>query len=234
MLVFSLFFGLFIIGLGFFIKKYPNTLAGYNTMSAEKKKNVDIQTVASIFQKGMIVIGLITIASSCTLNWLKLYEFVVLAYIAPLLIGVLILIAITQKYDRNKQSKFQKKLPAIIVGSIVIIVAIAMYGGSRPTKVIFRGNDIEFTGQYGLTINKDNIQKIELLNSIPHIKARTNGFALGRILKGHFTLDNFGKCRLFLHLPNPPFLYIELNNDNKILFNSTDPQYTKGLYEKIK
>lgn len=234
MLIISLFIGLFIIGLGFFIKKYPDTLAGYNTMSTMKKKNVDIHKITSVYKNGFIVIGITTILFSATFNWLKFYEFAVIALIAPLLIGVLILVAITQKYDHNKQSKVKKMLPTIIVGSVTIIVTLAMYGGSRPTKVLLKGNDIEFTGQYGLTISKDNIQKVDLLNTIPRIKMRTNGLGLGRILKGHFTLEQFGSCRLFLRLPNPPFLYIELNNGNKILFNSVDTQYTKMIYGDIK
>ncbi len=226
--------GLFIIGLGFFIKKYPDTLAGYNTMPAVKKKYVDIQKVASVYKNGMIAIGVTTIALSAILNYLKFYEYAVIALIFPLFIGILILIPIAQKYDHNKQSKLKKMLPVIIVGSITIIVALAIYGDSRPTKVILKGNDIEFTGKYGLTISKDNIKKVELLNNIPRVKKRTKGLGLGNILKGHFTLENFGSCRLFLHLPNPPFLYIELNNGNKILFNSTDSQYTKMIYEEIK
>jgi hypothetical protein len=36
--IFNLIFGLLIIGLGFFIKAYPDTIAGYNTMSKEEKK----------------------------------------------------------------------------------------------------------------------------------------------------------------------------------------------------
>ncbi|WP_148335605.1 MULTISPECIES: DUF3784 domain-containing protein [Bacteroides] len=38
MIIFGLLFGLFIIGIGFFVKKYPDTIAGYNTMSTQKKK----------------------------------------------------------------------------------------------------------------------------------------------------------------------------------------------------
>ena len=33
---------LFLIGSGFLVKRFPNLIAGYNTMSIERKKNVDI------------------------------------------------------------------------------------------------------------------------------------------------------------------------------------------------
>lgn len=234
MIIFNLLFGLSIIGIGFFIKKYPNMIAGYNTMSAQKKKNVDIQSVAATYKKGMIIIGIITMVCPSLVLLLKLPELVPIALLAPLFVGILILTMLVQKYDQNKQSKFKRLLPTIIVGTIVLLVSISLFYSSRPTKVIVSDNDIRFTGLYGMTIQIKQIENAELLNNIPRIKIRTNGLGFGYIQKGHFTLDKFGKCRLFLKLPNPPYLYIQLKNGEKIVFNSPDSLYTKDIYSMIK
>lgn len=54
-------FGLFMIGLGFLIKKYPNLIAGYNTMSKERKEQVDITGLSTFMCNGFIIIGLLCI-----------------------------------------------------------------------------------------------------------------------------------------------------------------------------
>ena len=229
----SIFMGLFIIGLGFFIKKYPNTLAGYNTMSYREFKKVDIKSIASTYKKGLIIIGIATIIGTLSFLWLKLYIAATIALIAPLIIGVLVLILITQKYNHNKQSKFERVLPVVIIVGISIAITTLFIYSARPTRVEFSDGSITFTGQYGITIQTDQIEKVELLDNIPYVKVRTNGIGLGNILKGHFILNEFGKCHLFLRLQNPPFLYIELSSGKKILFNSTDSTYTKEVYKHI-
>ena len=231
---FSIFFGLSLIGIGFLIKKYPNSMSGYNTMTYRQKKNVDIESLTSTYKKGFTIIGIVTSLGSLFFIWMKLYVVATILLIAPLMVGILILMVITQKYDHNKQSKLKRNLPVIVVSGIIIVITIFFLYSASPTKVEFLDNSMKFTGHYGVTIQTNQIEKVELLDNIPHIKTRTNGLGLGNILKGHFRLSELGKCRLFLRLPNPPYLYIELTGGDKILFNSTDPTYTLDIYNKIK
>ena len=58
--LFILLYSLFIVGLGLFIGKYPHTISGYNTMSKEKKKNVDIKAVGKLYRKGLVILALLT------------------------------------------------------------------------------------------------------------------------------------------------------------------------------
>lgn len=231
--IFRLIFGLSIIGIGFILKKYPNLISGYSTMSEEKRKNVDIESVSTVMKKGMIIIGTVMIIGANICSWLGLPTLADIFLIGPLLIGVLILQILVQKYDKNKQSKLKQRAIIVFLSILNLIIILGIYGSTRQSEVIFSGNDIEFTGSYSVTIQSSELKNTELLDSIPDIIARTNGFALGNFMKGHFKLKEIGRCRLFLKLPNPPFLFIELNNGRKILFNSTDSEYTKSVYEEI-
>lgn len=203
-------------------------------MSAAKRKNVDIESVANLMKKGLIIIGVTTAIFSATLFWIKLPTLASIALIAPLLFGTLILITLTQKYDLNKKSKFKKSFPLIFISVIIIIVISFILHGSLPTKVNMLDRAIEFTGQYGVTVQYSQIDKVELLKIIPAIKMRTNGLGLGNILKGHFLLNELGKCRLFVKLPNSPYLYIETKNGEKIIFNSEDANYTDQIYRELR
>ena len=55
MVVIGLLIGLIIIGIGVYIKKHPHMIAGYNTMSEEKRKNVDIEKIATILDRKSVV-----------------------------------------------------------------------------------------------------------------------------------------------------------------------------------
>jgi hypothetical protein len=105
MQIVNLIFGLLIIGTGFFVKAFPDTIAGYNTMSKEQKKNVDIKEAATFIRNGFVIIGLIIIAGYYLLRWIGLIEFA--QYIAPVstIIGTAIIIIMAQKFDHNKQKK---------------------------------------------------------------------------------------------------------------------------------
>ena len=234
MLIFSLFYSLFIIGIGFFINKYPDSLAGYNTMTIEKKRNVDIKSIASVYKKGMTYIGLITIVLTFLFYFSGLYILTILSVIYPLLIGILILSIITRKYDKNKQSRFKKSFPVIFIGGIIVLVTSFLIMSARPTQVDITDNEIKFTGLYGMTVDKEKISEVKLISSLPRIKLRTNGLGLGNIMKGEFLLDDLGSCRLFVNVPGSPYLFIQTDNGKKIIFNSKDAQYTKSIFEELK
>jgi hypothetical protein len=62
--------GIFLIGSGFLVKRFPDLIAGYNTMSDERKKNVDIHGLSSLMRNGLIIIGLTIILGYYFFNWI--------------------------------------------------------------------------------------------------------------------------------------------------------------------
>ena len=53
--------GLLFIICGLLVKKYPNLIAGYNSMSAEEKKKIDIKKFSNFLHNGLIIIGALVI-----------------------------------------------------------------------------------------------------------------------------------------------------------------------------
>lgn len=234
MIIFNILFGLFLVGLGFFISKYPTTIPGYSTMPEQRRQNFDLAAIASAYKRGLIVIGCLAAICSTLFIILGMRVCAVISLIAPLLIGFLVMSIIVQKYDHNPQSGLRKWLSLIVLSVLTVAISVFLYGASRPTKAVISNNYITFTGLYGTTVPLVDIKKVELLDTLPHKKIRTNGLGLGCILKGHFKLEQIGTCRLFLRLPNPPYLYLELIDGSKILYNSTDPLLAQQLYQKLK
>jgi len=63
--------GLFLMILGVLVKKYPNLLAGYNTMPESKKKEIDIEKVSAISRNGMVLSGAAVIDVSIIMCFLE-------------------------------------------------------------------------------------------------------------------------------------------------------------------
>jgi hypothetical protein len=224
---------LFLVGIGQLVKKYPDTISGYSTMSKDKRKNVDIQSVGNLLNKGFLLIAaaMLVLYFIFRLSGMQVAAFI--GFTAPIFIGTPVLLAMAQKYDKNVRGKFAKYLPAGIIVLLAVAIGAWTTMDARPTKVTIEGETMKFTGTYGIELPLDEIAKYELWDNIPRITARTNGFGLGNICKGHFTLEGLGQCRLFIRHGDSPYLYIETTGGRKIIFNSPDPDCVKNLFEKL-
>ena len=60
----NLFVGGLIIITGLIIKRYPNMLAGYSTMTKEEKKKININGITTIIRNCLIFVGFIIIIGS--------------------------------------------------------------------------------------------------------------------------------------------------------------------------
>ncbi|MEM9672481.1 MAG: DUF3784 domain-containing protein [Bacteroidota bacterium] len=69
-MVVAIIVGLFLIGSGFLVKKHPDLIAGYNSMSDEQKQRVDIKRLSSHMRNSMIVMGGIVIVGSLLFGYL--------------------------------------------------------------------------------------------------------------------------------------------------------------------
>ena len=225
--------GLFMIGLGFLVKSFPNLIAGYNTMSEDKKKNIDIKGLSTYMRNGLIIIGFTILIGYYVFNLIGLTMIAHSIVVFAILIGVTIMAVNAQKFDNNKKKR--TKLTYFILGGLVVVFVMGLITyGFIPSKTLISNDTIRYTGMYGIELKISDIENIELTDkSIPKIKTRTNGFSFGPIHKGTFKLDKFGKCRLLLHSDKPPYLIISKSDGEKIIVNFKDKTETKETYNKI-
>jgi hypothetical protein len=91
--------GLFFFFIGYLVKAYPNTIAGYNTMSKERKSYVDIEGLSSFMKRAFIWMGFILIMGSiiCQLfGWEWMAQAV---YVGTILFGVIYIVVRAQQFD---------------------------------------------------------------------------------------------------------------------------------------
>lgn len=120
---------------------------------------------------------------------------------------------------------------AIVLVSLFLPV-ILIVSGRRETKTELNETGINISGLYGISINYHDIKNLDTLPTLPPIKLRTNGYALGGTLKGNFRLDDKSDVKLFVTSDSPPFIFIE-TNEYKIYLNYPDHGRTRELFRMI-
>jgi len=223
--------GLFLVTLGFLVKAYPNLIAGYNTMPEDKKKNVDIEGLSTFIRNGLAITGLTIIGSYFVFKWLGFTTVANLIIVIVTLAGVTTIAVKAQRFDHNKS---KSKLYILVLGAAIIFVASFLTYGFIPTKVIYDNNSVRFSGMYGFTVNSNEIASVKLVNVIPEIKLRTNGFSVGSVNKGTFIVDSIGKCRLLLNSGSKPYIVLTKTNGEVFIINLKSSSQTHNVYQNIK
>ena len=83
-----------LIVVGLFVKKNPDLLAGYHTLSIEKKEEIDIEKLTSIAKNTLAITGLCVILVSVLLPAFKIKESTQLYTICGLVIFGVIYISV--------------------------------------------------------------------------------------------------------------------------------------------
>jgi hypothetical protein len=119
----------------------------------------------------------------------------------------------------------------IILGLIMPVVL--FISGSKETELEYYDSHFRINGIYGTSINYSEIIRIDTLNSLPGIKMKTNGYAFGKVLKGHFRLYDQSKVKLFLRKGIPPYIHI-ITREEDIYLNFQTSGSAREAFKKIK
>jgi Domain of unknown function (DUF3784) len=94
--------GGFFILLGLLVKRFPNLIAGYNTMSKEQQKNVDVIGLSTHLRNSFILIGFLIIIEDFICRILEFNK--IIHFIMPITVTLFLpyLIIKAQRYDHNK------------------------------------------------------------------------------------------------------------------------------------
>jgi hypothetical protein len=125
---------------------------------------------------------------------------------------------------------------SMVVGFPLLAIAILLITGfiysSRPPKIDITPQQIHISGLYGVAEPMANIQELKLLNEIPPVIYKSNGFGFANVRKGKFHLQKWGEGRLFLHSDSPPFIYLK-TSESYMLINYKDSGQTNSVYQQL-
>jgi len=214
-------------------------ISGYNTMSEEKKKNVDIKNLGEFLANILFVMSSIILIATLLMF---LNQMVAAGIMFFLMLPVSIYTVIkAQTYDGNTREPDgtmktgTKVLIGVVVGFLVLTMAgvgTLLYFSNKPAEYSIQDGTMRIGGLYGEEIKLSDIVSITLKEQIPEIQFKNNGSALGSQKKGYFKLKDIGKAKLFVNTNKPPFIFVNVKSGLRIL-NTNEPAETEKLYEKL-
>jgi hypothetical protein len=85
---------------------------------------------------------------------------------------------------------------------------------------------------YGQDYPRAEIESVQLLERLPRIRLRANGYAAFGVLRGHFRLDELGDGKLFINSRVPPYVLVRMRQ-GFVIVNFEHPEQTRALYDEI-
>ncbi|HHY81338.1 MAG TPA: hypothetical protein GX505_01505 [Clostridiales bacterium] len=131
------------------------------------------------------------------------------------------------------QKNDRRNIRLIINLIIIAALAIVTYFGTRPPHVEVSRSSVKISGLYGVELRMQDIEKLELRESLPQIRTRINGMDLfGFARRGIYDLEELGRTRLISFSNGGPFILIRTGNE-WIVMNFKNPNDTEALYQSI-
>ncbi|MDD2431191.1 MAG: DUF3784 domain-containing protein [Firmicutes bacterium] len=218
-----------LIGLAVHVFRWHFLISGYNTMSKEKKTNVDIEGLGRLMGIYLYLNGGVFIMLGL-LNSLGLKSALTIA-ILFLGISTAYLLITARKFDKNvyDNSDTYQVWKWVITLAIVFVL---LFFSTRQAKVSIVEEGVRIHGLYGDTYTWESIKTVSLEDKLPTIERRTNGSAVGSNLKGHFMTTELGNVKLFVNVKKTPFIYLETDKGITI-FNMEEADKTREIFREI-
>jgi len=236
MIIVSILLAFIFIGIGFLIteKNAKYLLSGYNTMSEEDKKNFNLTEYLKFFRKFHIFLG-----TSLLIVSLILFYFVdadysgVFAGVYPI-VAYIYFIWKGKRFNNMKDEQTKGSfIFALIIMVAVLIGIVAMFAYSlQDNPVEIKDDIIQIGGDYGIDLSIKDIQSIELVNELPEITSKINGFALQNTEKGLFRTSTDEKVKLLINSQNKPFILIITKTNEKIYYSSKEKS-NQEIYNQL-
>jgi hypothetical protein len=226
-------------------------LAGYNTMSEEKRAKYNMPEICRFFGRVLIVFMALFLLSHVAIlsgiSWLYTVG-IVLAIV--ILLGACIYANKSKRFrksdantDENtiSESKVKSKATKLVAIAISVVAVVAVgimfiYGEMEPV-VDIHSNSIQIRAMYGLRVDFNEIADISLVeNSMRAIGVgtRTNGYGgFGGTWKGHFQSMGHGAVLLFVRADAYPTIHIERSGASDIFISFRDGDTTKIVYSEM-
>jgi hypothetical protein len=125
-------------------------------------------------------------------------------------------------------------VPSVVIATAVaIVVGLVISNGERPIEASVGATGFMVKGAgYSTRVPFDQIQGVSLVDELPAIVRRINGFAAGGKLRGDFNLAGIGASRVFVDRDVPPFVVVKTTN-GVLIVNESSADATRRLRDDL-
>ncbi len=196
-------------------------LAGHTRMDEIERSEFDLPGYIAYFRKFHIILTVSFLIICSTLHFLFGDSISGLFLVAYPITAYVFFLWDSQKFKIGIQSKAAAKMGVWLLAIIGILAIGFMLWGVQPVKVELGDNYIQLSGAYGKMIPYSDITSVVLINNIPDIKGKTQGYQIGQVLKGNFKLNDKTIVLMLVDKREPHTLKIQRSEKPTIYISST-------------
>ncbi|WP_448607435.1 DUF3784 domain-containing protein [Paenimyroides ceti] len=105
-------------------KNADSLLSGYNTMSDEKRRNIEIEQLIPFLNRSFKTIGLIILITGTFAYFIKNEKLYISALALFPIISAIIILLYSKKYNKNIPTRFEKVMSIMV---LIILMTIAFF-----------------------------------------------------------------------------------------------------------
>jgi hypothetical protein len=231
----GLFLSLVFLAVGYLLNEgnAPILMSGYNTLTREEQAQIDIRPFLAFHKKFHVWLA-VTFFSGFVLLWLLGGKNAagIFAGVYPIVAYIWFLFR-TRGFNERFTSRRMFTVVLVIMLAVLTGVILMMWSGFKSDQLTADKSGIHIAGIYSESVSRSNIKRVALVDNLPKIKYRVDGFALGDISKGYFRTMEGEEVKLVLNRPAPPYLLIERTDGLKIFYSDKSRDNT-DVYHLIR
>ena len=120
----------------------------------------------------------------------------------------------------------------VIFVPLLLVVGLLFYSDTRPTEAQVTDGQLIVTGNFGISVDIEEITAITLEPTMPRPRRRLRGFSLGGTRRGRFLVDSLGEGMLYTVADRPPYLIIQ-TTDSFVILNAEAASDTQRLHDLL-
>lgn len=124
-------------------------------------------------------------------------------------------------------------MTVIISITVLVLSLVPIYMSRKQTSIDIDSHSISISGIYGEAVDRSTIKSITLVNEIPGIDYRVNGYSFSDDNLGKFKADDGKIVMLYVHSQDAPFIKITRFHAPDIYINTSDPDQTFSLFHQM-
>ena len=144
--------------------------------------------------------------------------------------------AVASSAEFPRDAGWPNRVRMIFIGLSVVVaawVAWNFYAYTKPPSIELSSFTFHVgTGLHGADLALADIESVTLVDNVPRIMRRTNGFSSGGLLRGNFLLEEWGRGKLFINRNSPPYLVVRAR-DTFVVVNFEEAARTRELYQRL-
>jgi len=133
----------------------------------------------------------------------------------------------------NRRAKRGVSLAIVLTCVVAAVSAVMIWWGQRPVKASIASGVLAVRASgYAADVALASIRGASLVDRLPAVTEKVNGYAFEGNLRGQFRLDELGDARLFVDLNTPPFIVIRTESGT-VVVNLESPDATRKLHAEL-